>query len=338
MVSARYNKEVQDLPLADHYFGMISPGLITSGPVFLPAEYIGGACKRVVLYAVAIALLHLGVRRLIMRYDGINIPSSRKLGTGGVADPAKLLIERNSLQLTNMLINLFLGCVGLYYWLWVLSNDCESEEKMKGGSLSFLSMGSAASSCAAPHFFAEFQLSYQLWSLAVCSVIGDTFAMTIHHVVVAVLATFASSLVMGARYFSVYFFGVVEFSSVFLSIMNAFKSRPDLVKDMPMTFACIKLLFSTAFFGLRVILWIPMIYDFFLSAWAMAPTNSWAYYALLICSSVFGAFLTFLQFSWACKIVKGLLKMAGVGCDEDDDHKRSNVSSQMQTKLSEKDK
>lgn len=267
--------------------------------VLLPPDYLRACVLRIVSYALAITCLqlicHIAVRRHTVSGSGLN---STETGSD--------IVLMNSFQLTNFFVNLCLGGWGIWWWFFVLPSGCSDSEKI-GDPISV-----EDSRCLSPPFFAEFQLAYQLWGIPLCIAVGESSAMMGHHSFVAVLASLGSTLVASPRYFCVYFFGVVEASSVFLAIMNAFKSRPEWIKAMPRIFAASKLIFSAAFFLTRIVLWIPVLYDFWGIAWDIGTSRGEEnplYYVLM--GAVFSPviFLTVLQLFWAGKIVNGLVKM-----------------------------
>lgn len=148
-------------------------------------------------------------------------------------------------------------------------------------------------------------------------VIHEPATMLVHHIAVVVICMVQCSLADGFHYFSVYFFGAVEISSVFLSILNAFKSRPSWTNQLPTVFSVVKLLFAFTFFYTRVYIWLPTAYDFgrIGVAWAARRSKDGSIIPIVMAGAglMAGVFLTFLQLWWAAKIVKGLLRMAGIG-------------------------
>mmetsp|Transcript_31590 Transcript_31590/g.94515 ORF Transcript_31590/g.94515 Transcript_31590/m.94515 type:complete len:179 (+) Transcript_31590:473-1009(+) len=164
-------------------------------------------------------------------------------------------------------------------------------------------------------------MSYQLWSIPLCILVGENSGpMMAHHVSVATLAVMCSTLITSTRYYCVFYFGVVESSSVFLSIMNAFKSRPHWIEAMPTLFACSKLLFSVTFLCMRIVLWIPLLLDFFRIAWDIGTSrgeHNGIYHILVVTSFAPAFVLTAMQIFWASKIIRGLVKMISKPTDSE---------------------
>jgi len=291
--------------------------------IFVPQEYLWKSSQRVAIYVVLISCLHLLLRYLISRWCACATTTSADQN-GCKQSPMTQTLVQNSFQATNLLVNFFLGSLGLYYWFIVLPSDCTDEEKMMGG-VSDIPGDVKLSHCHAPAFFTEAQLGYQLWSIPVSIIIHEPAIMLFHHIAVVVATFLYCSLAAGFHYFSVYFFGVIEISSVFLSIMNAFKSRPAWSSQWPTFFSIIKLLFAFSFFYTRVYIWIPNLYDHMRIAFAEGARRSKhgiIVPIILAAGCIPAAFLTFLQLWWAAKIVKGLLRMAGVGNYDEYDRAR----------------
>eukprot|EP00956_Cyclotella_meneghiniana_P007901 scaffold10488_cov67-Cyclotella_meneghiniana.AAC.18 len=105
-----------------------------------------------------------------------------------------------SYQLTNLLVNLLLGSLGIYYEL--LSNS-HTDHSILNKIIGYSEI----------RYFAIIQIGYQLWALPIGILfVGEQTSMIIHHV--AVIA-------------------VAKISSVPLSVMNAFKNNPEWIKKYP---------------------------------------------------------------------------------------------------------
>jgi len=76
--------------------------------------------------------------------------------------------------------------------------------------------------------------------------------MTLHHVMVCLIGFLSSFTSYGWRYYAPFFFGVIETSSVPLSLLNAFKVRSDWVEAMPVLHLLRQVSFSLTFIGARV--------------------------------------------------------------------------------------
>lgn len=125
-----------------------------------------------------------------------------------------------SYQITNLLVNLTLGCLGIYYQLFLVPRGESTINKIVGYQHAKL--------------FAIGQIGYQLWALPIgYFFVGETTSMLVHHVAVISVASVSTFLSCGFRYYTPYFYGLIEISSVPLSIMNSFKNNPDWIKSYP---------------------------------------------------------------------------------------------------------
>jgi hypothetical protein len=202
-----------------------------------------------------------------------------------------------SYRMTNLCTNLVLGIYGLYYHLTILPTTTDIVEQIQG----YTSLT----------IFGCLQMGYNLWSIPMgIWVVKEPMAMQIHHVaamVTAALSTFGRN---GFRYYTPYFFGCIEISSVPLAMMNYFKDNSHLIKQHPTFYTTIRLNFVVLFLSTRVLFWTPLIYSVLRSSlllWATSPTLSSSFaigtFTLMVTT------LTLLQYFWATKIVSALFKM-----------------------------
>ena len=175
---------------------------------FLPAEENKESLRCILYVIAAITILHL----LLLQA----VKSWKRSGSGAVKEEtadekqaASLAAWKASYQITNLLVNFTLGCLGFYYqthipWLGSESimNKIVGYEHVK--------------------LFAIGQVGYQLWALPMgIFFVGETKGMLIHHVAVVCVGSVSTFVHSGFRYYTPYFYGIIEISSVPLSIMNS---------------------------------------------------------------------------------------------------------------------
>ena len=132
--------------------------------------------------------------------------------------------------------------------------------------------------------------------------------MTLHHVMVCLIGFLSSFTSYGWRYYAPFFFGVIETSSVPLSLLNAFKVRSDWVEAMPVLHLLRQVSFSLTFIGARVFLWISNMFLFLkdtrnVIASSDESIGNTTRVMTLIAGDVPGVFLTALQLFWTWKIL-----------------------------------
>ena len=200
-----------------------------------------------------------------------------------------------SYQLTNLLVNLCLGTLGIYYELSGSRVDHSIENKIIGYS--------------DIRYFAIIQIGYQLWALPIGILfVGETTSMIIHHVAVICVASTSTFLTCGFRYYIPFFYGVIEISSVPLSVMNAFKNNPDWIKKYPGIYGKVRLLFGVTFLLVRVVLWTPFYWDFIVLAMMLLRSSVGSTKIILALFNFSSIVLTMLQYFWATKILSAMMK------------------------------
>jgi hypothetical protein len=204
-------------------------------------------------------------------------------------------IRKMAYQMTNCCVNIFLGCLGCYYYNYLLPKTATLEEQIEGlQGMNFLSC---------------FQIGYQMWSIPVGIIyVRETIPMLTHHVTVMIVASLSCFFTNGFRYWTTFFYGVVEVSSVPLAIMNTFKDNPAWIASHPDLYAWVRLAFAFSFLIVRIYYYTPHKLRFLRDEYLLFSTNPYTIYKIYMTfvwlSSVT---LLVLQFSWATLIVKGLL-------------------------------
>jgi len=208
---------------------------------------------------------------------------------------------KNSYQLTNLAINTYLGVLGIYHYFFTITRPAVGADRVSGWE-----------SLAV---FGHVQISYQLWALPVgYYFVNETPSMLAHHLQVIIVSCLASFFTNGFRYVTPFFFGLIEISSVPLSIMNHFKSSPELIDKYPGMYNVIRVVFSFTFLVVRVYMWLPNMFSFLHDCGILCITcDNCLCYAGLGISFVAAVGLTALQLMWASVIIKGLLKLATGG-------------------------
>eukprot|EP00979_Chaetoceros_neogracilis_P015615 scaffold6248_cov251-Chaetoceros_neogracile.AAC.9 len=214
-------------------------------------------------------------------------------------DNRKMFLK-TAYQITNMTVNLCLGVYGIYYHFY---------------SVPAIDSVSIAVRIAGFHdysIFGALQVGYNLWALPIGYFFMDESpAMLAHHIAVMCVGSISCFGANGFRYHAPFFFGLVEISSVPLSIMNFCKSNPEIVNmKFPKLLGQIRIVFVIVFITVRVFMWIPLISDVLWSAALLGGTCDTNLCRIGVGSFwSCGFFLTLLQLYWASLIVKGVAQM-----------------------------
>jgi hypothetical protein len=202
--------------------------------------------------------------------------------------------RRASYQLTNMCVNAFLGAFGSYHFWYTLPLESTVDDQVIGWEALY------PLSCI--------QIGYQLWSISMgLFAVKETPVMMAHHVALIMACFMSGFMTIGFRYWSPFFYGVVEISSVPLSMTNLFKDNPKWIQKYPATYFRVRLAFAITFLTFRWVMYAPRKYVLLRQfLWAIQSSDSLPYkvYMSLVWFSSF--FLACLQFYWGTLIVKGL--------------------------------
>jgi len=156
-------------------------------------------------------------------------------------------------------------------------------------------------------------ICYQGWNICVSLIMAEfrTVDSIGHHIVTFFLAYL--SMAPYCQYYTMFFFGVAEASSVPLNIMYIFKYVPQLAIRYPVIASQSRTIFGVSFIVVRLLIWPIICYDFWLACYKAYVTkkihSGFAFGFFLFANT----FLTFLQVYWGYLIVKGLLKKNSVG-------------------------
>jgi hypothetical protein len=277
---------------------------IHSLPTYLSTEENNSSIREIGTIAAVITCVHLVLLTVFQRIGFSN--SSSSSSRNGVDENDKTKTSKKkaawkaSYQLTNLLVNFFLGSMGIYHEL-LSSSSTESpstQDKITG----YIPI----------KHFATIQIAYQLWALPIGILfIGEQTSMIVHHIAVICVASTSTFLTCGFRYFIPFFYGVIEISSVPLSVMNGFKNNPDWIERYPSLYGNVRLVFGITFLVVRVVLWTPFYWDFISLAtmlwWSTEVGGTKVILGVFNAASVV---LTLLQYFWAGKIVSAMVKGA----------------------------
>lgn len=279
-----FNETIQNINSSGHMLGE-KLSRLHSNPIFMPNLEQRGL--EIFIVIIACILLHFMILSILKR----NKPGSKEIE-----------YWRESTQLLNMVVNFYLGMLGIYYHVFLrTSADAESLEHTANQWENFAIFGVG-------------QAGYQIWSIAVGIYrIKEPLTMIMHHISVVCVALISVVFTNGFRYYTAFFYGVAEISSVPLAMMNMFKNNPSLVQKYPTWNIIVKLTFAILFLSVRVIFWAPIMSTFLRLSYSLSstcPTMLCAFYLRLFmfCAT----FLSLLQLFWAWKIIKGLLLMTGL--------------------------
>lgn len=207
--------------------------------------------------------------------------------------------RKMSYQLTNFLTNLVLAGAGLYY---------EFVEPLEDGGSS-KTVEYTVRNHQPLVFFSCFQIGYQLWAIPIGISVKESLPMLLHHVTVVIICAMSGFMVNGFRYYTPFFYGTIEVSSLPLAVMNAFKDHPEYIKQYPTAYRYTRYLFAALFLYVRLVLFVPRQLPYLRDLWLLYSTSGIPEYQLFMTfvwlSSVF---LLALQCYWSALILKGLAR------------------------------
>jgi hypothetical protein len=303
------------------------PELYTT-TLFLPPALIWGRVVPWILGTVLVVALvhHVTFQCLVDRFASAvqlcsTIPSQQGAPQEQPEQPPLTVPQKRRLcyQWTNLLVNLCLGLAGLYCECQVLlQNSATSKSSLS--SMVATALGWSAlpppptvQQTVAGHVdyvvFSAVQIGYQLWAIPLgLYYVQESWPMLLHHGTVVVCASMSGFLTLGFRYWTPFFYGLVELSSVPLAVMNCCKDHAVLQQRYPTFYGRVRLAFAISFLYIRVVLFVPRQYYFLRDHYLLFSTSPirlyQAYMATVWLSSFF---LLNLQLYWASLIVQGLL-------------------------------
>lgn len=210
-------------------------------------------------------------------------------------------------QMTNFAANCFLGLTGAYYELFLIQSDVHYYN---------VSPADSTSGYNNAVLFSSFQIGFQLWSIPIgLFLVDESLPMLVHHLAVICVSTMSGFLRLGFRYWTPFFYGFIELSSVPLAIMNTFKDNPKWIQQHKQLYTVVRVVFGISFLWIRIVMFTPRMYLYLYDHYVLFTTSKFKHYNIqyqVFMSFVWisAAFLQVLQFYWGYLIVKGLYKIA----------------------------
>jgi len=272
---------------------------------FLPRDDFVYALKTIASSAVIVGITHLFLL-LILTTCNTSKPKSNQR--------SKDQVFKASYQITHLLVNLYFGIYALY--ICVIKQH--SDDVLYGN---ILDKNTYRHIFGYEHYaiFGAVQVGYNLWSLPVGILyIKETLPMVAHHISVIVICSLTATSNFGFRLHAPFLLGMFEVSSVPLSLVNLLKDHKELLKKsafMKNVNDLLKIVFSIAFLGIRIILGTPHVYHTIRGAYVVMMmeegtgginivSRGWIFMVLV------GQLVLFLlQLYWAYLILKGLAKI-----------------------------
>jgi len=249
------------------------------------------------------------------------------------ADSDRASKRKVQYQITNFCMNTFFAILGVYYEIFVtrpLVRQYQLDHPSKVPS-------TLASRILAPYdppidvqdvlqghlelqYLSFLQLGFQLWGIPMgLFFVKEPVSMLCHHVAVVLVTSMSACCTNGLRFWTPFFYGLMELSSVPLTIMNVFKDHPNWIQRYPDAYLGIRLLFAALFLHIRIFMCTPrfcnLLRDMFL---LVSTSNVVSYQIFMTLVSLCVLFLLLLQYYWGSIIVKGLIKVAFRGRRGDD--------------------
>jgi len=199
-------------------------------------------------------------------------------------------------QITNFCANLTLSMAGVYFECWRQTKDPTPEQATQGHE-EFL-------------FMSTFQIGYQLWAIPVgLFQVNESPAMLAHHVTVVAVGSMSAFFRNGFRYWTPFFYGIIEISSIPLSIMNFFKDNPKLIEKYPSVYSGLRAVFSLSFLLVRLVMFVPRHVTYLTHHYLLQSTHPLVPYRIFMgVTWLSSLFLLLLQLYWSTLIVKGIVK------------------------------
>lgn len=257
---------------------------LTFDDVFLPRELLmSKLVPSIVVTSLVLSAIYFG---WFLFVDRIVPPGS-----------SQFVRRKVCYQLTNFCTNCFLGLSGVYIQTSMLPNKVTVEEQIVGFNNLIP--------------FSGFQLGYQLWAIPIgLFLINEDGAMLLHHFTVIFVASMSGTFTNGFRYWTPFFYGVIELSSVPLAIMNTFKDNPSWIKKQPLLYLIVRLIFAFSFVYVRLVLFVPRHVEYLrqhVILWSGHDNRLYQGFMAIVwlCS----ACLLTLQIYWGSLIIRGLVKV-----------------------------
>ena len=255
-------------------------------------------------YRATIASIHADSELLLppdVIRDGFLVPSVQIGVSLYIFLAVSLFLLRNrkgsrrlAFQATNLVVNTILGIAGFAYLVqrqtpW----NAPVVERLQG----HLDM----------HWFSAFQLGFQYWSIPIGLWVGEDPIMIGHHVGVVVVSMLSGLFVNGYRFYTPFFFGLIELSTIPWVFVNVLKDQPELAS--PEFAHKVRLVFAGSFLTVRILLFLPWV-SMYLTDLASLLSHGGPLWYCALATFVFTASVAIagLQLFWGNKVIKALLK------------------------------
>ena len=259
----------------------------------LPADQLVASARSIASVVAIISTLY--------SFLVVFIRSARRMMVQDHGDGRKAMPHvsewKTAYQITNLLVNLGLGLLGIYHYNYTVTNPSDTPTSQKVEGWEDMST------------FANMQIAFQLWAIPVgIFLVNEHGAMLFHHVCVIVVGSMSAFFTNGFPYFTPFFYGLIEISSVPLAAMNSFKGNPELAQRYPLANKLIRLVFAVSFLAVRFFMWMPNIVRYLHVAAMLGFTCRSSKCAVGCALSWWSAIgLTCLQLLWSYKIVQGII-------------------------------
>jgi len=256
---------------------------LNEGPIFLDRGFLWKTVFPQIVWTFAtLSLIYITALYMANRW-----------ATKGTSQTAK---RKASYQFTNLCANSVLSIAGLYFEYFVLPKNPTEEETTQGLENVI--------------FMSTFQFGYQLWAIPVgVFYVRESTAMLVHHSTVLIVSSVTTFLRNGFRYWSPFFYGVIELSSIPLAIMNFMKDHPSLIDRYPDFYTYMRIIFCLVFLQVRVVMYIPRVHIFLRDHFLLYSTHPNMLFRIYMSSvTISSLLLLILQLYWGVLVVKGLWK------------------------------
>lgn len=191
--------------------------------------------------------------------------------------------------------NTFYGCTGAILWIFTdLGNAHQTRTWGYAGDFWQVCLWG--------------MLGYQLWDLFVCSTVPAlrSPASLGHHSVTALLCYLCTYPYI--QYYSMFFVGFSEVSTIALAVMDIFKVLPHLAERHPVAYENARVTFAVLFLAVRVCYWPTVSYAFWCDSLELLNSGEQHSTAATMTFLVANTGLTLLQFFWGYLVIMGIKK------------------------------
>lgn len=186
------------------------------------------------------------------------------------------------------------GC-GVYYWFTEAGHAKDRiYSKLEGGVV-----------------VSKANLAFQIYDLIATICIRDLrkAEMLVHHSLAILLAYFLLRNDY-CHYYSIFFLGVTEASSIPLCIVDVFKHFRKLAARYDALNTSLRILFALGFMVIRVVWWPCISYRYFSDTYQSYKDGTIYNPSLVAFFAISNILLTLLQWKWGIQIVQAAMKMA----------------------------